>query len=77
MEICINFGTGQMVIDLRRFFPTTKRNLIKLLKVVDMDIGSRCDLYDSLIDFCKSEKVTDKKRTEQYSKHIELLTKRK
>lgn len=72
-----NSGRGSMVIDLEKFFPTSKKNLKKLLSIIALDWEHERELKETLKVYFQEKKKDENERlkNENAKQHLEYKQK--
>lgn len=65
MELIINWETGGMILNCNKFFPTTKKKMSKLLKVIRLDWQNQDEILKHLVNLLNDfEKESETKMQE-------------
>lgn len=73
LNITWNFGKGRMQILLDKFFPSTKKDLKKLLKIISLDWEHETELKENLkVYFQEQKTVHEAAKKESAKKHFEF-----
>lgn len=73
LNITWNCGKGRMQIILDKFFPSTKKDLKKLLKVISLDWEHETELKENLKVHFQEQKAThEAAKKESAKKHLEF-----
>ena len=73
LNITWNFGKGRMQILLDKFFPSTKKDLKQLLKIISLDWEHEAELKENLkVYFQEQKTVHEAAKKESAKKHFEF-----
>lgn len=74
LNITWNFGKGRMQILLDKFFPSTKKDLKQLLKIISLDWEHETELKENLKVYFQEQKTVHEaaKKKESAKKHFEF-----
>ena len=73
LNITWNFGKGRMQILLDKFFPSTKKDLKQLLKIISLDWEHEAELkVDLKVYFQEQKTVHEAAKKESAKKHFEF-----
>ena len=73
LNITWNFGKGRMQILLDKFFPSTKKDLKQLLKIISLDWEHEAELKENLkVYFQEQKTVHEAAKKEPAKKHFEF-----
>lgn len=73
LNITWNFGKGRMQILLDKFFPSTKKDLKQLLKIISLDWEHETELKENLKVYFQEQKTAhEAAKKESAKKHFEF-----